>query len=120
MLQVSILKSVGITKAIWAYLEPLIASGFQAAVASAIPIVEPIVLGLAAHPTKSGAEKAADALKSSLPALEAAGINVGINVIKAAIEAAVSKLPKTPASTTQNSLPVATIPQSTAPTSLLP
>ena len=88
------LKALGITKSVWAFLYPLIINGFNEAVANVLPIVEPIVIGLASDPTRSGADKASHALNAAIPALEAAGISAGINVIKTAIEVSVAKLPK--------------------------
>ena len=111
------LKALNISKEVWAFLEPLIANGFQQAVANALPIVEPIVLGLATDPTKRGADKASAALAAAVPALEAAGINAGTNVIKAAIEATVAKLPAPTASTSPASVSSLTPPVAVAATS---
>ena len=94
------LKAIGITKKIWDWLCPQIESGFADAVAAAEPIVLPIVLGLASDPTKSGVQKAEAALNAAKPQLVAAGLNSASNVVKAAIESAVSKLPTTPAAVT--------------------
>lgn len=94
------LKAVGITKQIWDWLCPQLKTGFADAVAAAEPIVLPIVLGLAADPTKSGVQKAAAALNAAKPQLIAAGLSAETNIINAAIASAVSKLPTTPAAVT--------------------
>jgi len=105
--QAEALKFLGISKSLWAFLWPQIQSGFSAAVADALPIVEPIVIGLATDPTKSGVKKAAAALATAKPALIAAGISAETNVINAAIAAAVAKLPKADAANVAPEKPVA-------------
>ena len=92
------LKVLGILEADWHTLAPIIQNGFVSAVTSVIPIVEPIVLSLVADPSKSGLAKAEAAINSAKPALEAAGINAGTNVVNSAITVLVSQLPKATAS----------------------
>lgn len=93
-IHLEVLKAFGITAQIWAWLAPQISSGIAHAVADAMPIVEPIVIGLVTDPTKSGVEKAKAAFNAAKPQLVAAGLNASTSVITIAIESAVAKLPK--------------------------
>ena len=93
-IHLEVLKAFGITAQIWAWLGPQIGNGVAHAVAAAMPIVEPIVIGLVSDPTQSGVEKAKAAFNAAKPQLVAAGLNASTNVVILAIESAVAKLPK--------------------------
>jgi hypothetical protein len=88
------LKILGIAHEEWDMLAPLFANGFIAAIRAVIPILSPIVLGLAADPSKSGVAKTEAAISTAVPQLEAAGINAGTNVLNSAITVLVSQLPQ--------------------------
>ena len=91
-IQTFALKVLGLAENFWFAVAPSLSKAFQSGVAAALPIVEPIVIGLASDPTKSGVQKAAAALSAAKPQLIAAGITIETNVINSAITLAVSKL----------------------------